>query len=165
MKKKKIKIPFDKFNKPPTKIARDGNAHELALDATEKNIKFGLFLIAVMYFRGIYYLRRELREKEIAEKLAADKKAGTYRASFEEHKMATVEEMRELEILRKTKARQKKIDYVMVSSKIGQSRRITRERDELDEAKMTLAGGEATIDQPILSQILSCCYSIKSLHP
>ena len=141
MKKKKVKIPFDNFSKPPKKIARDGNAHELALDATEKNIKFGLFLIAVMYFRGIYYLRRELREKAIAEKLAADKKAGTYKASFEEHRLATVEELRELEMLRKSKARQKKIDYVMVSSKVGQARRITRERDELDEAKMTLAGG------------------------
>ena len=140
MKRKKIKIPFDTFNKPPKKIARDGNAHELALDATEKNIKFGLFLIAIMYFRGIYYLRRELREKAIAAKLAEDKKAGTYRATYEDHKMATVEEMRELELIRKSNARQKKIDYVMVSNKIGQARRITRERDELDEAKMTLAG-------------------------
>jgi hypothetical protein len=43
------------------KVARDGNEHEKILNETESNIKFGLFMVTLMYFRCIYYLRREIR--------------------------------------------------------------------------------------------------------
>jgi hypothetical protein len=43
------------------KVARDGNKHEKILNETESNIKFGLFMVTLMYFRCIYYLRRENR--------------------------------------------------------------------------------------------------------
>ena len=33
------------------KVARDGNAHERALNEMESNIRFGLFMITMMYFR------------------------------------------------------------------------------------------------------------------
>ena len=33
------------------KVARDGNAHERMLNKTEATIRFGLFMITMMYFR------------------------------------------------------------------------------------------------------------------
>ena len=44
----------------------------------ESNVRFGLFMLTLMYFRAIYYLRRELRAKEAKEKAAADLAAGNY---------------------------------------------------------------------------------------
>jgi len=101
--RKKKKIPFDKFSSPPKKIARDGNEHEQALDFTERTIKFALFTIALMYFRGLFYLRRELREKEAEEKKKREVEAGSFKRKYEEHRPSTLEEMRELEKLRKEK--------------------------------------------------------------
>lgn len=33
------------------KVARDGNSHEIILNETEANIRFGLFMVTMMYFR------------------------------------------------------------------------------------------------------------------
>ena len=124
-------------------------------------------MLTLMYFRAIYYLRRELRAKEAKEKAAADLAAGhlslllcstllltlpltlSQRCSVpssglpvsidgEHYRATTIEEMRKLEEIRKNRIRDRKFAAVMVQSKIGHTRRLLREADELAEARQTL---------------------------
>jgi hypothetical protein len=44
------------------KVARDGNEHEKKLDETESNLRFGLFMLSIMYFRSIVYLRKKFKQ-------------------------------------------------------------------------------------------------------
>jgi len=48
-----------KFQQERLKVARDGNAHEHMLNETETTLRFGLFMLSLMYFRAMTYLKRE----------------------------------------------------------------------------------------------------------
>lgn len=57
---KSRKIEEDaKLNNQKLKVARDGNSHEHMLNETETTLRFGLFMLALMYFRAMTYLKRE----------------------------------------------------------------------------------------------------------
>lgn len=47
------------MDKVRLKVARDGNDHEHMLNETETTLRFGLFMLALMYFRAMTYLKRE----------------------------------------------------------------------------------------------------------
>jgi hypothetical protein len=57
---KSIGIESDaQFRIRDLKVARDGNDHEHMLNETETTLKFGLFVLTLMYFRAMTYLSRE----------------------------------------------------------------------------------------------------------
>ena len=43
------------------KVARNKNEHEHLLNETEITLKFGIFMITLMYFRAMTFLKREQR--------------------------------------------------------------------------------------------------------
>jgi hypothetical protein len=108
------------------------------LNETETNIRFGLFMLTLMYFRAIYYLRTEVREKEAKAKREADRAAGLPVAMEEKHRAASLEEMRNLEQIRRDRLRKRKLDAVTMQQKVGYTRRLLREADEVAEARLTL---------------------------
>ena len=55
-------VPLDeksKVDQERKKVARDGNSHEHMLNETETTLRFGLFILALMYFRAMTFLKRE----------------------------------------------------------------------------------------------------------
>jgi hypothetical protein len=124
---------------PPKKVARDGNSHERMLNQTESKLKFGLFMITVMYFRSIYYLRRNKklmeRKQEAAiltsQRIAAEKEDANEPVDMS---LMSLAQIRALEEEQRARARRKKIESVMVRQREGEIRRREREALERYEA-------------------------------
>ena len=118
-------------------------------------------MITLMYFRSIYYLRKQMELKVEMKNIKSNAvlspggggggengditRSGYGQSSLTKSSststssgLTTLEEMRELEKLRKEKIRKKKLDSILVHAKIGASRRETREADELAEARSSL---------------------------
>jgi len=47
------------INQRKVKVARDGNRHEHMLNETESTLRFGLFMLTLMYFRAMTFVERE----------------------------------------------------------------------------------------------------------
>lgn len=110
------------------KVARDGNLHEHLLDETENTLKFGIFMITLMYFRAMTFLKREQRS------WAGDDDAVGVKDKTRSDKVMTDERMRMIDEENRAMARKKKIDIVLARSKIGEQRRAEREAAERKEA-------------------------------
>jgi hypothetical protein len=48
------------YHQAQLKVARDGNKHEVLLKETERTLKFGLFMLTLMYFRFVSKIPRIL---------------------------------------------------------------------------------------------------------
>ncbi len=111
------------------KVARDGNRHEHMLNETEQTLRFGLFMLALMYFRAMTFLRREKKSwSGEGDALGAAKKP----------KMMTDERMQMVEEENRAIARKKKVDLVLARCKVGEARRKEREDAERREAVLEL---------------------------
>jgi len=109
------------------KVARDGNRHEHMLNETERTLKFGLFMLSLMYFRAMAYVKREQRSwSGDDDEISANGKSKT--------KVMTDERMLMLDEENKAAARKKKVDAVLARARIGEQRRIDRENAERREA-------------------------------
>ncbi len=114
------------------KVARDNNEHEHLLNETEQTLRFGLFMLTVMYFRAMTFVRREQRSwADEDDELAIPGKGG-------KKKIMTDERMRMIDEDNKVKTRQKKIDQILAKVKIGDARRKEREEAERKEAILRL---------------------------
>jgi hypothetical protein len=104
-----------KLSQQRLKVARDGNEHEHMLNETETTLRFGLFMLALMYFRAMTYLKREQRSWGGGDDEVSDKKSG--------EKVMTDERMRMLDEDNKTVMRKKKVDVILAKAKLGEARR------------------------------------------
>ena len=113
------------------KVARDGNRHEHMLNETERTLKFGLFMLALMYFRAMAFVKREQRSwAGDDDEVTADGK--------NKPKVMTDERMLMLDEENKAAARKKKVDSVLAKCRIGEQRRIDRENAERREMVLEL---------------------------
>jgi hypothetical protein len=117
-----------KEKKQRVKVARDNNEHEHLLNETEQTLRFGLFMMTLMYFRAMTFIKREQRswadeDDELNVKNSKNKK-----------KPLTDERMRLLDEENKVRMRQKKIDQILAKVRIGDQRRKEREMAERKEA-------------------------------
>lgn len=110
------------------KVARDGNEHEHLLDETENTLKFGLFMLTLMYFRAMTFLKREQKSWS-----AEDDEIGV-KDRKKSSKVMTDERMRMIDEENKVAMRQKKVDLILAKSLIGEARRKEREANERKEA-------------------------------
>ena len=94
------------------KVARDGNVHEQFLDETEVNLKFGLFILTLMYFRAMTFLSKK-EKMEMGQDIL---EAGDDRLMTEEKLNQLMEE-------NKANIRKKKVDVVLARVKVGEARR------------------------------------------
>lgn len=125
-----------KNKKQIIKIAKNQNQHEKLLDETERTLRFGLFMIVLMYFRAMTYLKREKNswngkyDPENEEKDKENKK--------KMKNMYTNERIKILNEENKVKVRQSKINAILAKTKIGDARRREREESERKEAIIQL---------------------------
>jgi hypothetical protein len=116
------------------KVARDGNAHEHMLNETETTLKFGIFMMTLMYFRAMTFLKREQKSWSAdGDEIGVKGKKAAAAA-----KAMTDERMRMIDEENKAAARKKKVDIVLARCKIGESRRAAREAAERREAILRL---------------------------
>ena len=101
------------------KVARDGNSHEHLLNETERTLRFGIFMLTLMYFRAMTYVRREQRSWN-----ADDDEIGVKGKGGKAGSQMTAERMRMLDEERKVAARKKKLDNVLAKSYVGEARRL-----------------------------------------
>lgn len=113
------------------KVARDGNAYEHNLNETESTLKFGLFMLTLMYFRAMVFLRREKRSWGGDDDQVGGK-------SSTKPAMMTQERMRMLDEENKVNARKKKLDVILQRYNIGEQRRKEREAAERRDAILRL---------------------------
>lgn len=114
------------------KVARDGNEHEHLLNETESTLKFGIFMLTLMYFRAMALVKREQRSWNAEDEEFAVPGKG------KQLKKMTDERMRMLDEESKAAARKKKIDLILARSKVGEQRRREREAMERREAIIRL---------------------------
>jgi len=132
------------------KVARDGNAHEQALDSIDGNIRFGLFLVAIMYFRAMTYLKKEERDRmmkdpayaAVVAKSQGDMLVGhSHKKLGENEEQADVAEKAKAEVMAENaniaRARKKEA-ILMQGAQTGEARRVAREEDERDIARLHL---------------------------
>ena len=112
------------------KVARDGNRHEHMLNETEQTLRFGLFMLALMYFRAMTFLQRE--------KKSWSGEGDAVGGGGKKPKMMTDERLQMVEEENKAAARKKKVDLVLARCKVGEARRREREEAERREAIMEL---------------------------
>lgn len=98
------------------KVARDGNSHEHLLNETESTLRFGIFMLTLMYFRAMTYLKREQKSWSAEDDEIGVKGKGS--------KQMTAERMRMLDEEGKAIARKKKVDLVLSRGRVGELRRI-----------------------------------------
>jgi len=108
------------------KVARDGNAHEHNLNETESTLKFGLFMLTLMYFRAMVFLRRDKKSFSGEDDDVSNTKG--------KGKLLTNERMKMLSEESRAVARKKKVDAVLQRSKVGEQRKRDREAAERREA-------------------------------
>jgi hypothetical protein len=114
------------------KVARDGNEHEHMLDETETTLKFGIFMMTLMYFRAMTFLKREQKS------WAGEGDEIGVRNKKKTDKVMTDERLRMLDEENRAAARKKKVDIVLARCKIGEARRAEREAAERREAIIRL---------------------------
>ena len=100
------------------------------LNETENTLRFGLFMLSLMYFRAMTYLKRDKKAFSGEDEEISDKKAG--------EKIMTDERMRMLDEEQKATARKKKVDTILAKAKIGEARRQEREAAEKKEAVLRI---------------------------
>ncbi len=110
------------------KVARDGNAHEHNLNETESTLKFGLFMLTLMYFRAMVFLRREKRSWGGEDDAVGSKKGNAKPVLMSEERMRMLDEEN------KANARKKKIDAILQRVRVGEQRKRDREAAERREA-------------------------------
>ena len=110
-------------------IAKEGSDHKKILDETESTLRFGLFMLTLMYFRAMTYLSRE--QKSWAG--AADIPNG---GSGKKHQ--TQERVRMLAENSKAAARKKRLEAIMKRCLAGEQRRKEREDAERKDSLMRL---------------------------
>lgn len=113
--------------KEKLKIAREGNEHEHLLNETEQTLRFGLFMLSLMYFRAMTFLKREQRSWA-----GEDDEIGIKKDKI--NKFMTDERMRMLDEENRVKQRKKKIEMILGKCKVGDARRKERELNERKEA-------------------------------
>ncbi len=127
---KSYEIELQSNNKKEKQKIIDNNQNlKHLLNETEQTIKFGLFMLTLMYFRAMIYLRRDkasLEGKNDLLQVGSDKKQMA--------KNMTSERMQMINEENRIKLRQKKMDLILAKSKIGAQRRKEREEQERREA-------------------------------
>ena len=126
---KSISIEMDKDERlKGIKVARDGNRHEHMLNETEQTLRFGLFMLTLMYFRAMTFVSREKKSWAGNDEEVGPKKP----------KVMTDERMQMIEEENKAEARRKKVELVLARCKVGEARRLEREAAERREAVLEL---------------------------
>ena len=136
------------------KVARDGNKFEKSLNEIESTLRFGLFSIAIFYFRALYYIRMQAKAKLKAmrrEQKAKETAIASYKKikpAFEEEDdddsdkedvvIMTEERLKEIEDEKNAMVRKKKYDAVLSNINIGNYRRMNREREEIEDSSVGL---------------------------
>jgi hypothetical protein len=114
------------------KVARDGNAHEHLLNETESTLRFGIFMLTLMYFRAMTFLKREQKSwSDEGDEIGIKGKGKA-------PKVMTDERLKMIDEENKAIARKKKVDIVLARSKVGEARRREREAAERREAIIRL---------------------------
>ena len=117
----------DKMSIKDIKVARDGNIHQNNLNEYEKVIKFGMWMLSLMYFRAIFYIRESERKKKAKFKETEEHKS----ALLEFEDAMEAEEKKNLAALEEAKnLRKKKVKAILSHDTIGNSRRLHREAEE-----------------------------------
>jgi hypothetical protein len=111
------------------KVARDNNSHEQLLNETESTLRIGLFMLTLMYFRAMTFLKREQRSWN-----GDDDEITTGTKKSAKKKVMTDERLRMVDEESKAIARKKKVDIVLARCRIGEKRRQEREAAERKEA-------------------------------
>jgi hypothetical protein len=111
------------------RIAKEGTDHKRRLDTTEQTLKFGLFMLTLMYFRAMTFLSREKKSWGEEDDIANVNKKG---AEYTEERAKMNEE--EAKLI----ARQKKMDVIMARAVEGEARKKAREDQERREAILKL---------------------------
>lgn len=111
------------------RIAKEGTDHKLRLDTTEQTLKFGLFMLTLMYFRAMTFLSREKKSWGEEDDIANVNNKG---AEFTEERAKMNEEEAKLV------ARKKKMDVIMARAVEGEARKKAREDQERREAVQKL---------------------------
>ena len=110
-------------------IAKEGTDHKRILDETESTLRFGLFMLSLMYFRAMSYLSREQKSWSGA----ADSPDAE-----NNKKMRTKERVRMLSENSKAEARRKRLDAIMRRCLVGEQRRKEREDAERKDSLQRL---------------------------
>ena len=105
------------------KVAKEGSLHAKILNETESTLRFGLFMLTLMYFRAMSYLRREKKSWSGQGDDIVDAKASKVVA-------ITKERIRMLEENSRVANRKKRLDSVMERCLVGEHRRSEREKAE-----------------------------------
>jgi hypothetical protein len=138
------------------KVARDGNEHEHLLNETETTLKFGIFMLTLMYFRAMTFLRREQKS------WSGEGDEIGIKAKGKVDKVMTDERMRMLDEENRAAARKKKVDIVLARCKVGEARRAEREAAERREAVLRL---QAVVRRQRLEQeSISCIQKMYRGH-
>lgn len=111
------------------RIAKEGTDHKQRLDTTEQTLKFGLFMLTLMYFRAMTFLSREKKSWGDEGDIADLKNKG--QEYTEERAKMNEEESKQI-------ARQKKMDVIMARAREGEARKKAREDEERREAMQKL---------------------------
>jgi hypothetical protein len=120
------------------KIAREQNSHEHLLDETEQTLKFGLFMITLMYFRAMTFVKRE-QSSWSGENDAGILNEGSNKGKNSANGVRmTDERMKLLHEEAQIAARKKKMDAILAKAKIGDARRAAREAQERRDAIVKL---------------------------
>ena len=127
--KNKLIEEQSQLNLRSLKVARDGNAFEHNLNETESTLKFGLFMLTLMYFRAMVYLRRDIKAFSGQSDAVSVNNNGN-----KGEKLLTNERLKMLTEESRAVARKAKIDAVLQRSKVGEQRRLEREAAERREA-------------------------------
>jgi hypothetical protein len=102
------------------------------LNETEQTLKYGIFMLTLMYFRAMVYLRRDQESLRGKNDLLGGKN------NSKNNRMMTNERMQMMNEENKIKIRQKKIDLILAKSQVGAQRRKEREMAERREAILKL---------------------------
>jgi hypothetical protein len=107
------------------KVAKEGTGFKKVLDETESTLRFGLFMLTLMYFRSMTYLSRE--------KKTWSGEAGEVHGD-EQKRAATQERIRMLEENNRVAARKRRHNAIMLRCVVGEQRRREREESERRES-------------------------------
>lgn len=110
-------------------VAKEGSDHKKILDETESTLRFGLFMLTLMYFRAMTYLSRE--QKSWAG-------VGDSPDGGNGKKRQTQERVRMLAENSKAAARKKRLEAIMRRCLVGEQRRKEREDAERKDSLLRL---------------------------
>jgi hypothetical protein len=136
---KSYEIELQSQNKAiKSKVINNKKEFKHLLNETEQTLKYGIFMLTLMYFRAMVYLRRDkasFEGKNDLLQLGGSKGGvGGKGASAGATKQMTAERMQMINEENRVKMRQKKMDLILAKSKVGDQRRKERETGERKEA-------------------------------